>query len=369
MKIAMLGQKEVPSRAGGIEVAVEELAVRMVARGHEVTLYNCCRQGMRRAGKRKKNKTYKGVQICEIFVPNIRGVAAALGSVIATIRAVSKKYDCIHFHAEGSAVLSFLPHFFGIRTVVTIHGLDWQRSKWGSFAACYLKLGERVAVSSADKIIVLSRATQEYFYKTYRRETVIVPNGMEVPVLRGAEKIRKKWGLRKNEYILFVGRIVPEKGLKMLISAFLKTATEKKLVIAGGISDTRNFYRMLQRMAEADSRILFTDFAQKEELEELYSNCYFYCLPSEIEGMPISLLEAMSYGNACLCSDIPECMEVMEGNGFLFKQRDEEDLRQNLQYLCDHPETVEIMKRKMKDFSCEKYDWETITDKTLELYR
>lgn len=369
MKIAMIGQKEVPSRVGGIEVAVEALAVRMAARGHDVTLYNCCRRGLRAAERKVKYKNFKGVHICEMSVPDIRGVSAALGSIMATIRAVPEKYDCIHYHAEGSAVLSFLPHLIGIRTVVTIHGLDWQRRKWGSFAAGYLKLGERIAVGSADRIIVLSKAMQEYFYKTYRRETVIIPNGMDPPVLREAGKIRKKWGLQRDGYILFVGRIVPEKGLEMLISAFLKTATEKKLVIAGGISDTRNFYRMLQRMAQADTRILFTDFVQKEELEELYSNCYFYCLPSEIEGMPISLLEAMSYGSACLCSDIPECMEVMEGNGVLFKKRDEEDLRQNLQYLCDHPEAVEITRRKMKDLSHEKYDWETITDKTLELYR
>ena len=182
MKIAMIGQKEVPSRVGGIEVAVEALAVRMAARGHEVTLYNCCRRGLRAAERKVKYKNFKGVHICEISVPDIRGVSAALGSIMATIRAVPEKYDCIHYHAEGSAVLSFLPHLIGIRTVVTIHGLDWQRRKWGSFASGYLKLGERIAVGSADRIIVLSRAMQEYFCKTYHRETVIIPNGMDHPV-------------------------------------------------------------------------------------------------------------------------------------------------------------------------------------------
>lgn len=365
----MIGQKEVPSRVGGIEVAVEALAVRMAAQGHKVTLYNCSRYSLRKKEKRTKYKQYKGVIIREVKVPNVKGISAALGSALGTFRAVFGKYDCIHYHAEGSAVMSFVPHLLGIRTVVTIHGLDWQRSKWGTFAAWYLKLGEKISVACADEIIVLSRATQKYFQENYFRSTVMIPNGIEQPVERSVNMIEKKWKLEKNGYILFVGRIVPEKGIENLIRAFQRISTKKKLVIAGGISDTKRFYKKLKKIAWTDPRIVFTDFVQDEVLAELYSNCYFYCLPSELEGMPISLLEAMSYGNCCLCADIPECVEVVGERGILFKKGDAEDLEAHLRILCEKPELVVESRRRMSGFVFEENNWDKITEETLALYR
>lgn len=366
MKIAMIGQKQVPSRAGGIEVAVEALAVRMAEKGHQVTLYNYRRYC--RDKKRKYGWDYKGVHICEIPVVNIRGCAAVMGSLFATVLAVFGKYDCIHYHAEGPALMTFLPHLLGIRTVVTIHGLDWQRSKWGKFASWYLRQGEKIAVACADKMIVLSRAMQQYFLDTYNRQTVLIPNGIEKPVKRKAKIISEKWNLKKDSYILYLGRIVPEKGLESLIQAFGQVQTEKKLVIAGGTSDTELFYHELQEMAERDERIIFTGFVEGAVLDELYSNSYFYCLPSELEGMPISLLEAMSYGNYCLCSDIPECAEVLGDFGGLFQKGNTEDLGDWMQKLCRKPELIEKGRQKVSDFVCSRYNWDESAEETLTLY-
>lgn len=369
MKIAMIGQKIVPSRLGGIEVAVESLAVRMAERGHKVTLYNCRRCSLARKTEEKRHGFYRGVEIREVRVPDIRGVSAMLGSVIAALRALFGRYDCIHFHAEGPALMSVIPHMFGIRTVVTIHGLDWKRSKWGGFASWYLKKGEKTAAAYADEIIVLSTRAQQYFKDTYGRDTVLIPNGIEKPDLRKPDYIRKKWGLEKDNYILYLGRIVPEKRLDLLIQAFRRTDTDKKLVIAGGAADTEPFYRKLKSEAESDSRIIFTGFVQGKILNELYSNSYLYCLPSELEGMPISLLEAMSYGNCCVCSDIPECAEVIRGRGFLFKSGSTKALRTSLQMLCDQPDLVREVRQEVRDHLFEEYDWEKITDRTLQLYR
>lgn len=344
----MIGQKDVPSRLGGIEIAVEALAVRMVQRGHDVTLYNCHRRSYEKNAVAKRPDKYRGISIKEICVPDIKGLSVAMSSLIATIQAICGKYDCIHYHAEGPALMCFIPQIFGIKTVVTIHGLDWKRNKWGRFASWYLKLGEKMAVRFANEIIVLSKETKKYFWKTYKRDTVIIPNGIEKPNRRDLNVIKKKWELEKDGYFLYLGRIVPEKGIELLIRAYRGVKTEKKLVIAGGISDTKEYYENLKIAAGSDERILFIGFVQNDILDELYSNCYVYCLPSELEGMPIGLLEAMSYGNCCLCSDIPECADVIGEKGILFHTKDIDDLTKHLQILCEDPEIVWKYRKKIE---------------------
>ena len=168
------------------------------------------------------------------------------------------------------------------------------------------------AAKYADEVIVLSKEAQDYFKETYGRETHFIPNGVNRPQIREASLITDKFGLKKDSYILFLGRLVPEKGIRYLVEAFKNVKTDKKLVIAGGSSDTDSFTEELKELAKGDDRILFTGFVQGAMLGELYSNAYIYTLPSDLEGMPLSLLEAMSYGNCCLVSDIPECAEVVE---------------------------------------------------------
>ena len=177
------------------------------------------------------------------------------------------------------------------------------------------------------------------------------------------------FGLEKDSYILFLGRLVPEKGIRYLVEAFKNVKTDKKLVIAGGSSDTDSFMEELKELAKGDDRILFTGFVQGAMLEELYSNTYIYTLPSDLEGMPLSLLEAMSYGNCCLVSDIPECAEVVEDKALIFKKSDVKDLQEKLQDACDHPEMVMKMKKQAADFICEKYNWDDVVKETMKLYR
>jgi glycosyltransferase involved in cell wall biosynthesis len=262
-----------------------------------------------------------------------------------------------------------IPKLFGKRIIATIHGLDWQRAKWGGFATKYIKFGEKAAAKYADEIIVLSENVQRYFKETYGRDTVFIPNGIDKPQKRPAELITEKWGLKKDSYILFLGRIVPEKGILYLIEAFKRVNTDKKLVIAGGASDTGDFMRKAIDEAKDDKRIIFTDFVQGETLEELYSNAYIYTLPSDLEGMPISLLEAMSYGNCCVVSDIPECAEVIEDKGITFEKSSAEDLGNKLQMLCDSFETVDKYRRESSDYICGRYNWDDVVERTLELYR
>ena len=229
-------------------------------------------------------------------------------------------------------------------------------------------LGEKCAVKFADEIVVLSRGVQDYFANTYGRETRFIPNGVNRPNVREADAIRR-YGLEKDSYILFLGRVVPEKGLRYLIEAFRQVKTDKKLVITGGSSDTDAFMRELKAMALEDERILFTGFVQGQLLDELYSNAYIYTLPSDLEGMPLSLLEAMSYGNCCLVSDIAECAEVVEDKAVLFRKGDVTDLTEKLQTLCDDAALVQRYRELAADYICGKYNWDDVVHRTLKLYR
>lgn len=369
LKIAMLGHKRVPSREGGIEVVVEELATRMVRMGHQVTCYN--RRGHHVSGKdfdTKNEKYYKGIRLKRVFTVEKRGLAAMSSSFFAAIRVAFGRYDVVHFHAEGPCAMIWLPKLLGKRCIATIHGLDHQRAKWGKFAQWYILLGEKMAVKYADEIIVLSKGVQSYFWENYRRKTIFIPNGVNKAEKQKTNEIVRKFGLVKNDYILYVGRLVPEKGLVYLIRAFKMIHTTKKLVIAGGASDTNEFEDELRKLATGDERIIFTGFVQGKVLEELYSNAYIYVLPSDLEGMPLSLLEAMSYGNCCLVSDIEECSAVVEENAIIFRRGDISDLKDKLQMAIDSENLVNMIGSVSAEFICNKYNWDDITKKTIDLY-
>ena len=373
MRIAMIGHKRIPSREGGVEVVVDELSVRMAAKGHRVDAYN--RYGHHVSGKKydqeygwKGRKYYKGIRV--YIVPTFRrsSLNAIVYTFFATIMALFHPYDVIHYHAEGPCAMLWLPHFLKRKIVVTIHGLDWQRAKWGNFASYVIKFGERMAAKYADEVIVLSDNVRQYFMDTYQRQVTYIPNGISRPALQGCSIIGEKYGLARDGYFLFLARIVPEKGLHYLIEAFYELDTDKRLVIAGGSSQAFGYMEQIHQMAAKDERILMTDFVQGQVLEELYANAYAFVLPSDVEGMAMTLLEAMSYGTCCLVSDIRENTEVVEDRAFTFRKGNVQDLRRQLAYLLEHPEEVRQKGAESADFICGKYDWDDVTEQTLALY-
>ena len=370
--IAMIGQKRVPSREGGVEVVVWELATRLRDKGCDVDCYN-------RSNRSISKKVYTHINgkagyyaddIRIITIPTLQNgkLNAIVYSIFATFRALLGHYDVIHYHAEGPCLMLWLPKLFGIRVIATIHGLDWQRAKWGKFASKMLLQGEKMAVKHADEIIVLSQNLQEYFIQQYGRQTHFISNGISKPARHEPDIITQKYGLMGNDYILTLCRIVPEKGLHYLLEAFRKVKTDKKLVIAGGFSNAEEYLDMIRKMASEDDRVIMTDFVHDVILEELCSNSYLYCLPSDVEGMSISLLEAMSYGNCCLVSDIKENIEVIGDNAASFRKSDVADLQVQLQRLIDQPEITQKYKENAADYICNKYNWDKVIDETLKLY-
>lgn len=360
MKIAVFGHKCMGTRSGGVETVVEQLCVRMAELGHQITCYD-------RGGG--ATRCWHGVRICPVWTVQKKGLAAVTSSFFAAVCAAVSDAQVVHIHSEGPAFWCWLPKLFGKRVIVTVHGLDWQREKWrGSVASAYIRMGERAAVRFADRLIVLSRNMQNYFQRTYHRDTVWIPNGISPPVIREAKEIRERFDLEADGYLLFLGRLVPEKGIHYLIQAFRMVKTGKKLVIAGETSDSQDYGRHLKDLAAGDGRILFAGFVQGNLREELYSNAWVYILPSDLEGMPLSLLEAMGCGNCCLISDIPECVETAGAYALQFARGNITDLQAKLQLLCDSPDVVQTYREQAKEHARKHCDWETVTEKTLELY-
>lgn len=378
MKIIMLGHKRIPSREGGVEIVVEELASRMAAMENNVTVYN--RKGEHVSGAEnglveyKKAYEYRGIHVRTIFTLPNKSLNAIVYSFFATLRACVTPCDVVHFHAEGPCSMIPLAKLFGKKCVATIHGLDWQRAKWGGFATRFLLFGEKMAAKHADEVIVLSKGVQEYFQKEYGRNTRLIPNGITKPVIQEADVITKKYGLKKNGYILFLARLVPEKAAHTLMEAYGNSDLSTPLVIAGGGSHSGEYEKEIQELAKKinqkeDKNIILTGFVQGRILEELYSNALMYVLPSEIEGMPLSLLEAMSYGNICLTSDIEENTSVTEQYGFSFESKNVRALQEKLEYLNTKLQENRMYSREeIQQFILDKYNWDDVVKRTLDCY-
>ncbi len=371
MKVAMIGHKAIPSGKGGIEKALTSLCPRLVKLGADVTCYNrSSDKPESRYSSEIKDKKFMGVKLKSAPTLKFRGIAAMLASYTAAVRAAFGNYDIVHFHAEGPCAAIWIPKLFGKRCVATVHGLDWQREKWGSgFASKYIKYGERNLVKYADEVIVLSESAKEYFEKTYSRKTVIIHNGTEKPVIREADRITSLYGLHKHDYICVISRLTAEKGIHYLIDAFIKAHTGKKLVIAGDTSDTDDYVALIKDKAKNNPDIIFTGFVTGEVLDELYSNAYAVCLPSDLEGMSLSLLEAFAYGNAVLCSDIPENTSVAGDNALYFEKGNTEDLAQKLKYLCQNSEKAQGLRKDAAPYIFSKYSWDKTAEQTLNIYR
>jgi glycosyltransferase involved in cell wall biosynthesis len=352
----MIGMKALPY-PGGIETVVAELGSRLVDRGHSVTAY------VRPRFAQQDGNSYRGIKL--VRTPSLPGKNFDTFSyaALATIAATVSRADIVHFHATGVSTFSLLPRLVGKRSIVQSHGLDWQRAKWGTLAKAYLKATEYCTVHFPD----VSRKLQNHYQQRFARSAVYIPNGVTRVIATPPAQIRTL-GLNGDDYILFLSRLVPEKGCHYLLDAFDRLPRSgKKLVIAGDSHDKDGYAQELKRGARED--VLFLGFVSGCLLEELLGNCYLYVLPSEIEGLSTSLLEAISYGRCVLVSDIEENVEVEGGAGYRFRSGDAKDLAQKLQYLIDCPEAVQAGRDRSHSRARELHDWDLVTDQYEALYR
>jgi glycosyltransferase involved in cell wall biosynthesis len=361
VKIAMIGQKGIPATYGGIERHVEEISSRLISRGHEVTVY--CRMHYTRL-----RGHHRGVHLIRHPSIKTKHLDAISHCTLASVDSIFRGYDIVHFHALGPSILSWLPRLAGKKSVVTVHGLDWQREKWGRFARWFLRMCEKPAYRFPDRTIVVSRTLQEHFRVQHRTEPAFIPNGTPIPKPVRPNKLRR-YGLDPQRFILFVGRMVPEKGCHYLVEAFNQIDTDLKLVLAGGSSFSDGYVDKLKRACNGNRRIVMMDYVYGDLLDELWSNAYLVVHPSVLEGLSIALLEAMSFGKCVLVSDIPENLEVVEDCAVPFRSKDIQDLRSKIEHLLAHPDVVTSYERRCGAHIRQNYSWEVVVDSLERLYR
>lgn len=364
MKIYFIGQKGIPAVYGGVEKHVEEIARRLVKAGHEVFVYT-------RPNYTDKNlKKYRGVNL--ISLPSIatKYLDALSHAWRACLDLTKREVDIIHFHSIGPSSLIWLARILkpGVPIIFTFHTKCYEHKKWGALARLCLKIGETIACRLADKVIAISPSLSEYAFRKYKISAAYIPNGVSLPELVKAEKI-KIWGLKKDNYILAVTRLVGHKGMQYLIAAYQNLKTDKKLVITGDGVWTDNYVKELKDAARGNKNIIFTGNQIGASLAELFSNSYLFVQPSESEGLSIALLEAMAYKNCCLVSDIAENKNAIGQAGFTFKNKNIKSLRQKLAYLLEQPSLAAKIGTSARPRAKLYYDWNNIMNNTILLYK
>jgi glycosyltransferase involved in cell wall biosynthesis len=358
-RIAILGSRGIPATYGGVERSVEELSTRLAKQGFRVAVY--CRPHYT-----AQRRAYHGVELRHLPSIRTKHLEAITHTLFSTLHVLFQEDDIVHYQALGPSLLAWLPRVFGRRVVVTVQGLDWQRQKWGRVARAVLRAGEWASARFPNRTVVVSRALETHYRDHYHGYPVYAPNGVNDPVRRPADAIRA-WGLQPGSFILSVGRLVPEKSLELLIRAFGRVPTDKRLVIAGGESHSQDYVDGLHAMA-TDPRVVFTGYVYGTVFEELLSNAYLFVTASEVEGLPLALLEAMSYGLCVLASDIPPHLEALDGLGHVFRRGDEGDLAARIQALADDPAGVTAMGGQLQARVRDRYAWEPVAATMAHVY-
>ena len=359
MKIAFIGARGVVGKYSGIETYYEELGSRLAALGHEVTVY--CRSYFTPGVNR-----YRGMRVKRFPTVRSKHLETVVHTALSTFDALFKRYDIVQFHALGSAPFAFVPRLIGSKTVVSVCGLDGRRAKWGGFARRYLEACEWASVHCPTAASVVSAELARYFAERYGQEVTYIPNGVTLQSKVSADHL-EPLGLSERNYILYVGRLTPEKACEDLIAAYKACDTNLKLAFVGGSTYADSYVESLKK--EASDRILFLGFQQGDALSALFSNAYFYVLPSRIEGLSISLLEAMGYGNCVLTSDIPENRDIVKDCGETFRTGDVSNLAEQMQYLMKHPAVVAQRGAAARACIEANFTWDIIAKQTDAFYR
>ncbi|MFA4845757.1 MAG: glycosyltransferase family 4 protein [Patescibacteria group bacterium] len=370
MKIAMIGQKGIPARSGGIERHVEELSAELAARGHDVLVF--CRSWYI-----WPIQDYRGVRCIKTWGIATKHLDAITHTFTSILRATREKVDIYHFHGVGPALLCWLPKLLrpSAKVVVTFHCIDRHHQKWGLIARLMLNLGERMACTIPDATISVSKTLETYIRLSWGVDAKYIPNGAQIPMHDADPKLLEPFGLEPDQYFMMCARLVRHKGSHVLIEAWKKLKQQnpklvanKKLAIVGGSAFTDDYVRELNELAKNEPSIVLTGNQTGETLHALFGNAYATVHPSESEGLPIAILEAMSYGKCVLSSDIPENLEITKEHGLTFKTGNVKDLVRQMNMMLESPELVHAVGSEARTYIAKTYDWKDIAETTEYLY-
>jgi glycosyltransferase involved in cell wall biosynthesis len=360
LKIAMIGIKAIPARDGGFETAVDELSRGMVACGHEVVVYN--RSGM----SELSGTDYQGVHLVTLPTIRSKNLSTIVHAFLASMHVAFHRADVVHYFITGTTLFAPIPRILGMKTVCSVDGTDWQRGKWGKFARWYLKLSESLAVRFSNALVSDSRDVQRYYREMYNAESSLITYGIRDIPVKGREWL-DRFGLEPREYVLFVGRLVPENNIHHLIHAFEQTHTEKKLVIVGSDPWEKEYVRSLK--STKDARVIFTGGVYGQGYAQLQKSAYLFVLPDEVGGTHPALVEAMGFGNCVLVNDTVSNKEVIGAAGFSYKGEEEaQDLLRQLRMLLNAPALVAEFRLKAEERARANYRWEAVVRDHLALY-
>ena len=362
MKIFVAGTRGIPDIPGGVESHCQELYPIIAEQGFEVKL------SRRRNYVETPQKNWSGIQLVDHFSPKNKSIEAIVHTFIAILEAKKWGADILHIHAIGPSIMVPFARLLGLKVVVTNHGPDYDREKWGKLAKFVLRTGEKLGGIFAHEVIVISEVIHKIMHDRCNRNSNLIYNGVQIPTKATQSTYIESLGLNEGDYIIAVARFVPEKGFHDLIAAYEQSGVTCKLVLVGDADHEDNYSRNLKKTASKNSNIVLTGYITGDDLHQVFSHAKLFVLPSYHEGLPISLLEALSYGLCPLISDIPANLEVGIDNKYYFKCKDVNDLSKRLVHLWQGEHSNETQKALI-DFVQDKYNWHDIAIKTMHVYK
>jgi len=357
MHVVMMGCRGIPATYGGVEKAVEEISVRLAKQGHQVTV-------LCRSHYTPKMRAFENVNIVRLPTIPQKHVEMILHTLLGALYVSVRRCDLVHIHSVDPAVVAPFVRLFH-PVVATSHGQAYRRDKWGPVFKMLSRMAERIFITTPHKCTAVSKTLRDYYAETYGRTAEYVPNGVTLQKPAGPDLVRP-FGLEKDNYILFVGRLLATKGPKLLIDAYKKARPNLKLAIVGGSSHTDSYEQMLRQ--EAGEGVVFTGYQYGETLNALYSNCRLFVFPSSIEGLPLVLLEALSFQCPVVYSDIPENREIADGLGISFRSESVADLADKLTYALSNANPFPSLLPAIPERLFSEYNWDRVVDRYLKVY-
>ncbi len=359
----MLGTRGIPASYSGFETCVEQLGQRLVERGHQVTVY--CRSHH----ISYPNPEYKGMKLVKLPTIKNKYLDTLCHTLLSSLHCLPGRYEVALYFIAGNSPVTWIPRLFGVKTVLNVDGLDWKREKWPAFAKIYIQLAEYLATLLPTRFLTDSKIVQEYYSQRFKRRPLYIPYGSEVELVGPGETLAK-YGLERQKYILFVGRLVPENGAHHLIEAFRELQTNLKCVVVGDAPYAGDYQLRLKNLAQNDPRIIFTGYLFGKGYMELGSNALIFAGTSGVGGTHPAFLEAMAFGNCLVVNNTPENLETIGKAGLFYEgQRGAASLKEVLAELLQNPELVEEYRRKARKRAETNFSWEAVTDSYEQLFK